>query len=139
MLVRCVSNLPQSLPDSYRDKKHGYADDARLPLTVGKAYVVFAVTSYIGGFWFYVADEDFTYYPVWRPAPLFELIDGRLSRTWRAGLQGSSRKEWVLAFDEWAADPLYYERLVNGDAEAIQIFERNRRVMEAEFGLNAGG
>lgn len=137
MRVKCVSNRASSLPAAYHDVRQGYGPDHVFPVTVGQDYVVFAMTTYLGGMWIYIADDQFSYYPVWRPTPLFEIVDGRISKTWRVGLQGpEGHREWVLAYREWAEDPLYYERLVNRDEMILRSFLFHKKLLEDEFGVS---
>ena len=66
------------------------------------------------------------------PAPLFAIIDGAISPTWRVGAHGLDRSEVIIAYREWADDPTYYERLVDGDPEAVESFRRNKALLDAE-------
>jgi hypothetical protein len=133
MRVRCMSKLASTLPPEYLNLQHGYGADHVFHLTEGREYVVFAVTSFLGGPWIYIADDEFSYYPVWHPTPLFAIVDGRLSETWRAGVQGFGRQEWIFAYQEWAEDPLYYERLVNQEESVVRSFLRHKEILEGEF------
>lgn len=37
-----------------------------------------------------------------------------------------------LVFDEWAKDPSFYERLIDEDSEAIELFGKYRCLMNQE-------
>jgi hypothetical protein len=136
VIVRCVSNRAATLPAEYQDARHGYGPGDILPLKIGKTYLAFALTHFRGGFWVYVDDEDLHPYPLWYPSPLFEIASSKLSSTWRVGVQGAEPNEWILAFEEWVSDALYYERLLNGDRDAQIAYERTKQIMAAEFGIS---
>jgi hypothetical protein len=73
--VRCISNRASTLAAEYLNREHGYGADHVFRLTEGREYVVFAVTSFLGGPWIYIADDEFSYYPVWHPTPLFTIVE----------------------------------------------------------------
>ena len=87
MKVRCVSRAAKDLPKGIPPEKiWGNVADVRsrlFPLIVGKEYVVYGMTINLGYLWYYVCDENFTYYPVWKPAVLFQISDGTLPPCWR--------------------------------------------------------
>jgi hypothetical protein len=87
---------------------------------------VYAVTSFLGGFWYYLLDDDQLGYPVWYPAPVFDVVDGQVPSNWELGHHdvGGGRFFAVLSFPEWARDRFFYERLVDGDPAAVSTFER---------------
>jgi hypothetical protein len=135
MLVRCVSTSVVDLPLSYSREGSVYGEDYVPPLTVGKTYVVYAATAASGGMWYYLADDNELYYPVWYPAPLFGVVDGRLSRYWIYGYTLLERGEAdypIFAFKEWATDPYFYDRLTDGDGPAVAIYQKYKNLMDRE-------
>lgn len=140
MRVKCLANSGTSLPEGYLDPQGGFGRDAIYPLVLGKEYLVYATTLRRGGVWYYLLDERGLEYPVWSPAPLFEVSDPRLSQYWVFGFHGKGARagDGVFAFTEWAANPLdYYDKLSDGEAEAQAIFWRYRKLMELEFETQA--
>jgi hypothetical protein len=78
---------------------------------------------------------------VWNPAALFTITDDRISHFWEIRYilrDESSDEALVLAFPEWTYDRRYYERLTEGDPEAVKMFEHYKKLMDKEF-LSAGG
>jgi hypothetical protein len=133
VLLRCSSDRGADLPTEYLDVSLGLTKDTSFPLTIGREYVVFALTTFVGGIWYYIADDDYSYYPVWSPAPLFAVVDGAISPAWRAAHHRfGERMTVVLAFDEWAHDPSYYERLTEHDEGAVATFRMYKERLEAE-------
>lgn len=136
MRVRCKANTGKAIPESYVDAVGGYGRETILPITVGAQYQVFALTMRGGGVWYYVLDDQRVGFPVWFPAPLFDVVDPRLSRFWVFGFvdEGVRDGDAVLAVREWAQDPFgYYDRLSDGEPEATATFNAYRELMELEF------
>ncbi len=132
MKIRCIANTGDVLPTMCRDPLRGIDIDTQFPVTTGSSYPVYAVTLFLGTVWYYVLDDDRNPWPTWMPAPLFEVEDGSLPPTWSIGYFRFSREEQypILSFPEWAADHHFYERLVDREDEAIQVFENRRREVE---------
>jgi hypothetical protein len=132
--VRCVGSSGSSLPESCFDERAGITRESEFPLTVGTAYVVYAVTTFHGHCWYYVLDDNRQPYPVWRLAPLFEISDPSLPPDWVAGyVRKDERDEGfpLISFPEWALDHSFYERLVDGDPSAVAVFQARRASAEA--------
>lgn len=134
MKVECISKFGRDLPAELIRPEVGYKSDSEFSLIVGKQYVVYGLTVEAGHIWFYICDEDYTYYPVWKPSALFKVVDGRLSAHWQFGLFDlPNRKMPILAFREWVEDPLFYDHLTDGQPEAVRTFIRNKEVLDAEY------
>jgi len=140
MKVKCVRTEMSDLPQSMRTALDGFMSyESFEGLVTGKEYVVYAMTVYRGYLWIYICDEDYQPggYPVWYPLPLFEVIDRRMSRYWEIGVRRSASKEDVgdpiVAFKEWVEDFAFYERLTDGDAQAVATFENFKATMDDEF------
>jgi hypothetical protein len=141
MIVRCSSSKGTGLPELYLDSAGGYRADTIFPLRVGKEYVVYALTLRRGGVWYYLLDESGVGHPVWFPAPLFEVLDPRLSQYWVFGFHDAGLRagDAVFAFVEWANDPLnFYDTLSDGEAGSRSVFQRYRELMEVDFDNETG-
>ncbi|MDP4504663.1 hypothetical protein [Nonomuraea turcica] len=137
MRVRALSTSGKALPPAMLDDIWGLTPDADYPLTTGKEYIVYAITVAKDAFWYYILDDDERPYPIWYPSPLFEVTDGTPSSRWVVSYvppgpltpdAGSS----LIAFREWAMDHLYYERLVDGDEQAVAAFRREKALIDHE-------
>ncbi len=106
-------------------------------LVTGKTYVVYALTIVRNYAWYYICDENFTYYPIWKPSPLFKIVDPRLSRHWVFEYTPAGRCESmsgiIVAYPEWASDPWYYDRLSDNCEREVKIFERYRQLIDNEY------
>lgn len=132
MIVRAVATTGEVLPALSRDSAAGVEGDTVFPVTVGRAYPVFAVTIYLGVAWYYILNDDGHLWPTWAPAPLFEVVDGGLPASWKVGYFRFSRENQypILSFPEWADDHTFYERLVDGDEAAMKVFAERRHEIE---------
>jgi hypothetical protein len=128
LVVRCRENTLSSTPTSFLDDRRGYRPSTVLPLSVGAMYVVFAITSFVGGFWYYVLDDDGHSYPIWYPAPVFDVVSERVPSGWVLGHHrvGGGGVTSILTFPAWASDPHFYEKLVDDEPTAVAVFDRVR-------------
>ncbi|MEZ0579131.1 hypothetical protein [Nocardioides sp. MH1] len=133
MIVRCIANTGASLPAANIDTRRGYDRATEFPLTIGDSYAVFAFTIFLGTGWYYVIDDDRLDWPTWMPASLFDVVDGSIPAGWKLGYVRLSADDQrpIVSFPEWADDPAFYERLVDQDPVAVQVFDRRRREIEA--------
>jgi len=135
MRVRCIANQGTQLPASYLDPAGGFDHRTAFSLTIGHAYTVYALTIRRCGVWFYTVDESGVNYPIWQPAPLFEVTDGRPSRYWVFGFhdRGLRDGDAVFAVRDWAEAPgEFYDRLSDGEPAAREVFGKYRDLMDLE-------
>jgi hypothetical protein len=109
-------------------------------LTPAKEYIVYAVSCHEGMTWYYVVDDHNLWFPIMKPAPLFEITDPRSSASWRVTFKYG--RDWktkdhsietlLLAFEEWCADPMYYERLADNNPPEVAVFAQRRKEMDSE-------
>ena len=134
MKVRCISNTGKALPSHVYDPGVNLTEATEFPITRGRVYFVYGVTVYRYIAWYYVFDDYRLRWPTWMPAPLFDIVDGTIPRSWIMGYFRFSREEQhpLLSFPEWAKDHFFYERLVDDDEEAVRIFALRRAEVERE-------
>jgi hypothetical protein len=129
MIVECLANRGEALPETCRNEMTGMTVGAEFPLTVGHSYVVYAFTVFDGYSWFYVFDDDKGAYPIWYPAVLFAVTDPHIPDDWVFGFVRPRPAEDgypIVSFPEWALNRRFYEELVDGSPSATKIFERRR-------------
>jgi hypothetical protein len=134
MILTCLSNQGAVLPDRNIDVQAGFTRETHFPITIGREYVVYAMTIRGHDVWYYILDDRNLPYPVWHPAPLFSVVDGKVPSSWRY-IYTSSADDFlaVWAFPEWAQDPgRYYDQLSDRDEEALAIFSRRRQEIDVE-------
>ena len=135
MKVRCIANTGRTLPPDCLKMK-GFTEDREFPLVIDKVYNVYAFTVLDGYPWYYICDETYSYYPVWNPAPLFAIVDHRLSSSWEFNFflgDPAEQTEIIVAFPEWSRDRLYYDRLTNRVDRDVKIFEHHKALIDQEF------
>ncbi len=142
MLVKCINNEVSALsvPDAVRNELRNWLPGGKASLTIDAVYIVYAVAIRKEWPWFFVADEEFSGYPISYSSAFFQVVDDRLSRHWRYRYSpirlhgiGSRSDAVLLANSEWARDPMFYERLVDGDNLAVSKFSRVKSLMDVEF------
>ncbi|MEB3340833.1 hypothetical protein [Okeania sp.] len=130
MKIRCIANTGASLPEHDLDPNGGYTRDLEFGLTIGKEYVVYAFYEWKGQIWYYIADDHYMYYPMQNPAPLFEVVDDRLSKYWRFNLRPNGLLR--VAFSQWFTIPYFYDKLTDQEPAEVDLFKRIRYLMDRE-------
>ena len=130
MIIRCIANTGEHLPENYIDPARGYTKKIQLPLTVGKEYVVYAIRAWQGIVWYYICDDNYSYYPIQTPAPLFEVVDSRVSKYWQ--LMPYPNGVLRIAFEQWFTDPYFYDKLTDQEEAEVEIFEKVKELIDAE-------
>ena len=109
--------------------------EGEIDLEVGKEYTVYGIVFWDNSPWYYVCSENYDEYPTPFAAEFFSVKDKRLSSTWRLSHMDPGVDEILssLVIEQWAKDPSFYERLLEGDSEAICQFAASREFMENEY------
>lgn len=138
MKVKCIINNLNSdklSPETLiRLKRYISLPDGELNLEIGKEHVVYGIEFWDNCPWLYLCPDDYDEYPIPVAADFFEIIDKRLSTHWQLNFkEASNRKNQAqLVFSEWATDNLFYENLISGDDHAEAIFDKYKKIMDAE-------
>jgi|SRR5713101_7313300 len=135
MKVRCISRKGELLTEEYIDARVNITREADFRLTRGKEYVVYALAIRPHDqVWYYVVDDNELWYPRYIPAPLFKIIDDRVSQFWRVKLTlGNSDHNVLLAFEEWVSEEWFYDRLTDHCTKEVSIFKARKLQMDQEF------
>ena len=130
MRIRCIANTGTVLSETYLDPAVGRTKETEFQLTIGKEYTVYALYQWQGSIWYYICDDGYTYYPQQNPAPLFEVIDNRLSSYWRFKVYPNNLLK--LAFEAWLSDQYFYDKLTDGEETEVLIFEKLKELIDTE-------
>lgn len=134
MIVKCLRNLKEYLPNDCAIPPDRIVDKD-FSLSIGKNYVVYAITVYAEYIWYYLMDEENLWYPVMYPSPLFEVLDGRISKTWvysfKKGIDQPSSRTF-MSYSEWVHNPSHYDLLIGKDEKALGLFDNCKAFMDAE-------
>lgn len=133
MKVICIARRGETLPEEYLDSRLPRTRETDFHLTVGKEYVVYAIGVSAERVWYYVVDDDNLWFPIHKPAPLFEVVDDRVSHHWRVKLTPGNLDHGVLlAFEEWVSEDRFYDRLSDKEQAEVKVFKEWKRRMDAE-------
>ncbi|QVL30275.1 hypothetical protein KIH39_15595 [Telmatocola sphagniphila] len=137
MKIECISKSAITLPVDLIRPELGLGRDRIFSLITGKQYVVYGITCYLGHLWYYICDEDYSYYPIWNPAPLFRITDNRISKYWEIGeyLIGSSEIIPIISFSEWVQNPIFYDLLTDREQSAVQTFIKYKKLIDEESNI----
>ena len=131
MRVRCVKNSIASIEGTSareRIQRSINLDGPINDLTVRRDYGVQALEERDGGLWFYLHTVPVSDYPYPYPAELFELLDNSIPEGWGIGFQDQPERGAVawkrISFSAWANSDHFYERLVEGEAIAVALYQR---------------
>jgi hypothetical protein len=135
MRVKCKWKQGDEFPASYVYNRIP-SSSKEWHLTTGKEYVVYGLECYEGQTWYYVVDEHNLWFPIMKPAPLFEIVDGRPSAFWKVSFRPARNSPDTLilslAFEEWVTEDSYYERLADKNPREVTIFAERKKQMDAE-------
>lgn len=101
-------------------------------IKIGREYLVMGITLSKGALYYLIDDgEDVDACPY----PLFEVVDHTLPASWFfKALKNTDKKypyrEAVWGYYEFVFDDSHYEKLVDFDEEAMQIYFRRKRELE---------
>lgn len=137
MRVVCKLNNLNDISDHKifgRLKKYILMPGGEIDLEIGREYIVYGVVFWDNSPWYYLCSEDDDEYPKPFASEFFDVSDDCLSVYWRLSSfeHGNGDVLSSLVFDEWARDPSFYERLVDSDQSASELFIKYRKLMDNE-------
>lgn len=135
MKVRCKSNQGGEVVPPYFSADVGKPVGQTYDLTVGNCYTVYALGLNGPGTWVYVADDAFVDGPRRYPLCLFDIEDPSVSRHWSfgTGREDSDQPE-MLAPEGWLATKWFFNRLFDGEPDAVAAFAEMKRRIDEEAG-----
>jgi hypothetical protein len=135
MIVQAIASDASDLPDLYIGGAAWFSRSKRFHLSVGQTYIVYAMRFFRDTrIDFFICYDAFTYYPMHHPAPLFKIVDDRLSAHWRVKLFPDYDDRLALvAFGRLLTDKYFYDRLTDGDHSEVEEFMHYKRLIDAEF------
>ncbi|MGK0183550.1 MAG: hypothetical protein ACI9YB_002865 [Halioglobus sp.] len=117
-----------------RLKKYISIPGGGVDLEIGKEYTVYGVVFWDNSPWYYLCSEDYDEYPKPFASEFFDVADERISLHWKLSAVDHGEGEILssLVFEEWAKDPSYYEKLLEDDPKAVELFASYRELMDQE-------
>jgi len=141
MRVLCTSNLLSKLPRDYQEigwlSESAAEQDALV--TPGKAYTVYALVILGSSVYYYICDDGYAEmsamdFPQEHPAPLFELIDDRVSGWWRvANAVLDSGLKTIFAPGLCINQPSFFERvMMSEEPEVVNLWRQIKSLIDSE-------
>jgi hypothetical protein len=133
MLVKCVRTKRTELLESQELQEYDrnvHLD--QIDLTSGAVYPVFGVVYRNGRAWYLVCADKTDSYPKPYMATFFEVTDRSSPLEW-VRCPAPRLGEAALLPKIWAGDEGYIERLVEGDREALEVFERIKTIVYGQL------
>jgi hypothetical protein len=98
-----------------------------------KEYTVYAISIYKEGPHYHISQEGVEY-PWSFPAILFKITDQRVSKYWECALTFvSDESQMFISFNEMVNDSMFYEELIDGCKDRMEVFAKYRDLMDKEF------
>lgn len=131
MRVKCVLRDARDLNNKlveHRLRRSIHLDGPIGDLGLGKIYNVVGLQESDGGIWVMLDTVEKSDYPYPYPIEMFEIIDCSLPGDWCINFVQRSDGAFIkrIGFREWATDETFYERLIDGDQGAIDVYRRER-------------
>ena len=104
---------------------------------IGDEYVVFGIVFWSGIPFYYIYEDDCADYPIPLCFDFFDVIDPTPSSYWRISVDAAavSGVQTALVFEEWANCKDLYELLLDGNINAIEIFNKYRKKIQTELSI----
>ena len=138
MIVKCIKNSISELDNKNIKKwikKYCRVDDEyQMTFDKGRQYVVYGIHFWDNHPFYFLCDEDRDEYPVPRYAGFFEVIDAKHSANWRLSYEVNEDRlpRTSILHKDWAADPMFYENLIEGEEREVALFQKLRKEMDSE-------
>ena len=81
MRVKCINKFGKDLSLKVQHAKN-IEPNREYSVSLNKNYIVYGILLRDGIISYCICDDHYIYYPLWHPADLFSIIDGRLSKFW---------------------------------------------------------
>ena len=136
MLVKftnaCNPSLLEKLVCSHSITK----EDQPFDLILNQSYTVYGMILIGDIMWYYLAKDTDSILIGKYPSPLFEILEGGLSKYWMfsstKGVDGKTPRS-ILAFPKWANDPDFELQLKKNDIQALELFKKYKELMDLEY------
>lgn len=138
MKVRCIcdkitsSNSPSAIVE--------WSNNTDLEISLGKTYIVFAITKFFDVIFYYILGDESDKYPLSFPYYLFIVEDNKSSKYWDTPLSIIEMPEHikiengdVISFKEWKLKKdLFYQNLLEENPIEVRLFLNYRDKMLPE-------
>lgn len=135
MKVSCKYNSLKMVKDieiiQRLSQRINLSDNDDLGIDIGKEYVVYGVVFWDNSPWFYICEDEEDTYPTPFPAEFFDIKNNRFPADWQLSFRCTDGiPESELVFSEWASDPMFYEKLVDGCEKELVVFSKYKKLLK---------
>jgi hypothetical protein len=131
MIVKCIGRSfghlsADRVSAHYRENVH--VDEENI--SVGSLYIVYGV-AFRGEFpWYLICEYEGDDYPRPHFSRLFEIVDDRIPPGWSFRLDVVNVGQAAVLPVQWARDPSFFEKLVDGNPDALSFFKSLKSDMD---------
>lgn len=132
MKVKCIANMGDGL--SKQAIKAGRNLDSVFHLKIGDIYVVYGINLWRNSLNYLTMNQVGTL-PIWSPAELFEVVDGKMPPDWYFKYLGHSEEylDAAWGYKDLTYNPPHYDGLLGGDKNALEIFFENKKKIDSLY------
>jgi len=128
MIAKCTTNIIEHIVDeAVRQHVQEYVHLSEVDLVVGDRYLIFGILFRQGIPWYLICEQPDDEYPRPYCSVLFDLLDATVPRGWQLTVDQSNVGANAVLPSEWATDPRFLEKLVEGDEQAASLFRTIKR------------
>ena len=128
----CNKELLNGLIEGYPISK----EEAPFELILNETYIVYGMILVGEIMWYYLAKNADRILFGKYPSPLFEVLDGRLSKYWVFSFicgEDAKTSRSIIAFPKWSNDPDFEMRFKKGDSTAVELFKIYKNLIDLEY------
>ena len=138
MLLECTGNIPaQLLSERAKQAYNRDIHQEEVYLEINKRYIAYGIVFRNGEDlpWFLICEDDDDEYPTPHLGEFFKIIDGEISSGWEFTTSITNLGKTGILPKRWATDPYFMEKMVDGDADALNYFRQLKASMRERFGI----
>lgn len=103
-------------------------------MNIGKVFDVYGILLATSGIWVFILEDSNDDYPKHYPLSFFDIVNADIPENWISGnadnFKFRTRKVFsFLTQPVWANDSSFYERLVIGEGNTIELFKRSFNII----------
>jgi len=133
MLVKYTNSCPKTLLDQLITGHSIAKEDQPFDLYLDESYTVYGMILIGDIMWYYLATNIDPIILSKYPSPLFEILDGKLSKYWICSSTYTETPRSIFAFPKWANDPNFELKLRNKNKQELDLLKVYKELMDMEF------
>jgi hypothetical protein len=132
MKVKCIANMGDAL--SKQSIKAGRSRETLFHLKIGEVYVVYGINLWRNTLNYLTVNQAGTI-PIWSPAELFEVIDGKLPADWFFKYLGHSEDLLNAAwgYKDITYNPSHYDGLQGENKQDLELFFKWKKQIDSMY------